>query len=49
LEDNKRYIVGHLKCKKKDIPICGFRNFCPDAQFHYFNYKPVFVKEEDSK
>ena len=46
-ENEENYIVGYLKCKKKDIPICGFRNFCPDAHYHYFDYKPEYVKKED--
>ncbi|MBA7616695.1 hypothetical protein ES703_23993 [subsurface metagenome] len=49
LENEKKSIVGYLKTKKKNIPICGFRNFCPDAHYHYFNYKPKYVKKEDSK
>jgi len=46
LNGQKRYIVGYLKCKRKDIPICGFRNFCPDAHLHYFDYIPEYVKKE---
>ena len=39
-------IAGHLKCKKRDISICGFRNLCPDSHYHYFNYVPEYIKEE---
>ncbi|MBA7487387.1 hypothetical protein ES707_22950 [subsurface metagenome] len=42
--ENSKDITGYLKGKRKDIPICGFRNFCPDAHFHYFDYKPEYVK-----
>lgn len=40
------YIKGYLKCKNKDIPICKFREFCPDAHFRYFDYKPKYIKKE---
>lgn len=46
LKNEERYIVGHIKGKRKDIPICGFRNFCPDAHYHYFNYKPEYRRKE---
>ena len=45
--ENSGNIVGYLKCKKKDIPVCGFRNLCPDAKLRYFNYLPNFIKKED--
>jgi len=47
--ENSKDIAGYLKGKRKDIPICAFRNFCPDAHYRYFNYKPKYVKKEDSK
>ena len=47
LKSNEKYIVGYLKCKRKNIPVCGFRNFCPDAHYRYFDYKPEYVKKGD--
>lgn len=49
LKREKNYVVGYLKCKRKDIPVCGFRNFCPDAHYRYFNYKPEYIKKGDKK
>ena len=43
---NSENVIGYLKCKRKDVPICGFRNFCPDAHYRYFDYKVKFVREE---
>lgn len=43
--ENSKDIAGYLKGKRKDIPICAFRNFCPDAHYRYFNYKPEYVKK----
>jgi hypothetical protein len=43
--ENSKDITVYLKGKRKDIPICGFRNFCPDAHFRYFDYKPEYVKK----
>lgn len=45
--ENSKDIVGYLKGKQKDFPICGFRNFCPDANYRYFDYTPEYLKKED--
>jgi len=45
--ENSKDIIGYLKGKRKDIPICKFRNFCPDAHYRYFNYIPEYVKKQD--
>ena len=42
-------VVGYLKGKRKNIPVCGGRNFCPDAHYRYFNYMPEYIKKENLK
>lgn len=49
LENSEENIIGYLKCKNKDIPICRARNLCPDARYHYFDYKPKYIKKEDKE
>ncbi len=44
--ENSKDIVGYLKGNRKNIPVCVFRNFCPDAHFRYFNYRPEYIKKE---
>lgn len=40
-------IIGILKTKQRDIQICSqAREWCPDGKWHYFNYKPQFIKSK---
>jgi len=48
METKKGNINYHIKTKTgKIIPVCKSVNFCPDACYHYFDYKPEIkgVKE----